>query len=263
MAKKGLVAFLDILGYQDIINNNLIEEAAKIVSDILLNIPTDTKKKIIEVFKDVDPDTKGLMTKMLDKIDHRVISDSILLVFEMPEVEKELKESFWLVFIVYVGELLRHSFDKGLPLRGAIDYGDFFLEANSFAGRPIINCYRLGSDMEISGCVLTSNCAMALKELIPDFASSDVLQNALLLYLVPLKEGKEERLWTVAWLDEKPKKDFRHQVIKAFQGHNKDITRDVYSKIDNTEVMLRCFFERLPALRKEGETLQKKQKDKL
>jgi hypothetical protein len=50
---------------------------------------------------------------------------------------------------------------------------------------------------------------------------------------------------TVAWAGgEKRIEDVRGFVVKAFQAHNKDISRGVYLKLDNTEIMIRCFRER-------------------
>ena len=50
---------------------------------------------------------------------------------------------------------MRNTFDAGLPLRGVIDVGDFYIEEHSFAGKPIIRAVREVHEMEAAGCMLT------------------------------------------------------------------------------------------------------------
>jgi hypothetical protein len=248
MTQKGLVAFFDILGYQDIIDNNLIEEVARIISDILVKIPADVKNEFMGLLKKGSKQY-NLFQVFIESIDQRVISDSILLSLDFPEDEKEhIKVARWTVFLLYVRLLVYTAFEKGLPLRGAIDYGEFFIDSNCFAGKPIIDCYRLSNRLEFSGCVLTPSCEKtlqnALKGLVDNAIPLDIISSEVLSYLVPLKDG-EERLWIIAWIQANQiVGDVRQFVVKAFQSHNKDMSRKVFTKLDNTEIMIRCLIER-------------------
>jgi len=246
MAQKGMVAFFDILGYQDIIDNNLIEDVAKIILDILLKLPLETRDSMIDMIKGVAESNARVM-ELLDSIRYRVISDSILLVCEIPEDKRSLEKFYWSIFLLYVLFLLQKSFKSGLPLRGAIDYGEFFIDSNCFAGKPIINCYRLSNRMEFSGCVLTSDCGKILRACLDSTGNEDIkviVDRYVLSYLVPLKD-EEVRLWTVVWtIGGGVIGDVRQYITKGFQAHNKDVHRNVYPKIENTEIMVRCFMER-------------------
>ena len=94
MAQRGMVAFFDILGYQDIIDNNLIEEVAKIISDILLKLPSGTKERLLAELID-EGEYKEVVKNVLDSIGYRVISDSLLLVCEIPEDKKKFGKLYW------------------------------------------------------------------------------------------------------------------------------------------------------------------------
>lgn len=256
MKKEGLVAFFDILGYQDIINNNLIEEVAKIISETLIKLPDSAKVLLLEGWHEDDKKVQESLKEVFKHIEYRVISDSILVVCEIPE-EKDAELIYWSFFMAYTVALLLVSFDKGLPLRGAMDHGEFFLDSNCFAGKPIINCYRLSNRLELSGCVLTEHCEKVFEKIIHSYsdkvgenaakAMKDILKRIVMPYLVPLKGG-EEKLMTLVWrrrTEEAKKMDVRQYIVKSFQAHNKDVSINVFPKIDNTEVMIRCFMERL------------------
>ncbi len=162
MIKKGFVGFFDILGYQAIIGNNEISKASKIISEVIVNLPTRTSDLLISLLK--KKETQDLFDSAYKKIDAKLISDSILLSLEVPESTSA--KSIGLLtfsFLSYSSQLIRQAFDKGLPLRGAIDYGEFFFSGNCFAEKPIINCYRIGSQMDVVGCVITEDCYQMIK----------------------------------------------------------------------------------------------------
>lgn len=88
MSQNGLVAFLDILGYQDIINNNLIDDVAKIISEIILKLPEDVNQIMDErINKTAEAHSlkaQELVSKFYKQVDARIISDSIILGYEIP-----------------------------------------------------------------------------------------------------------------------------------------------------------------------------------
>jgi hypothetical protein len=51
MIKKGFVGFFDILGYQAIIDNNEISKTAKIISEMIVNLPTRISDLLISLLK--------------------------------------------------------------------------------------------------------------------------------------------------------------------------------------------------------------------
>jgi hypothetical protein len=255
MTQKGLVAFFDILGYQDIINNNLIDDVAKIISEIILGLPRDAKKIMLERFPDVekeindkDVQMRNAIAAFYSKINARIISDSIIIAMEVPQNTGERKEGeigfHYFMFLCYVADLFFKSFDKGLPLRGAIDYGEFFLNQQCFAGKPLVECYGLSNDLELAGCVITQNTENYFNEL-PLPGKLGVKCKALKNYLVPFK-NEEKRMAVIDWshnIVNQQKKDIRQYIVNQFKSHNKDISEKVMRKLNNTEIMLRCLLK--------------------
>lgn len=249
MAKEGLVAFFDILGYQDIINNNLIDNVSKIIANILVKLPEHTKDKMATLIKDVSLRERAV--KDLKKIRSRLISDSILIVSEIDSsISNSDKEDKFVDFFVFIGILIRFAFDKGLPLRGVVDYGEFYLDDHCFAGKPIINCYRLSEKLQFSGTVLTTECNDILNKISPSRETEDFFKLFFYPYLVPLKDNKEERLMVLNWIypiekgDTIPS-DVRQYIVNAFHSHKKDISQKVLLKLENTEIMLRYFLNEM------------------
>lgn len=140
--KQGLVAFFDILGYQNIIDKNTIGPVSKIIGEILLVLPNAVRKKVKARF---GRRFSNLISELFKDLEVRLISDSILLSYPFEKDASPLNTLIQiLMFIKYTEELLKFTFINGLPMRGAIDVGEFFLIRECFAGKPIIECYRLG-----------------------------------------------------------------------------------------------------------------------
>ena len=52
MSEYGLVGFFDILGYQNIIDNNKIEDTSTIIADIIHTLPSSVKDNLIKLLVD-------------------------------------------------------------------------------------------------------------------------------------------------------------------------------------------------------------------
>jgi hypothetical protein len=235
----GIVGVLDILGYQSIINNNLIEDTAKLISETILNLPN---RAIDNIVASLSEKNRSEAIKEFNSIKSLVVSDTIILT--MSQGKDGLSFFKWFIFLSYVARLLRDSFDAGFPLRGAIDCGAFFIKGLCFAGRSIINSYNLANRLQFAGCVLTSNAQTSFLEVSKDRkAVADLL---VYDYLVPLKTNQEEKSLVVHWFS--PFKDWgtipidvRQFVYNAFHAHNKDVSRNVLSILENTELVIRFF----------------------
>lgn len=125
-------------------------------------------------------------------------------------------------------------FRTGLPLRGAIDFGRFFIQDTCFAGRPIINAYELCNTLELAACVLTPEASDRVKA----FLSGSGLNPFVSEYFVPTKNGEFRFFLTKTAVHEK-NIGLRQQVMKAFWGHGKDISIEAQRKALNTEQWLR------------------------
>src|SRR6185369_2597349 len=82
----------------------------------------------------------------LDSLHSIVVSDSIIFFFPYSEVDCHDQWKLpWL--LVYAFQLLKRAFNAGLPLRGAISYGDYYHHNNTVAGLPIVSSYQLSESL--------------------------------------------------------------------------------------------------------------------
>lgn len=125
--REGFIGFFDILGYQNIIENKEIEEVAIIIFEIMNKL----KESVKSALKGLIPEGESRQdfTVEMEKINWLIISDSILLSYEMDsKTSPSIKMYKRITFLLHVAMLLRFTFNKGLPLRGAIDIGRFFIK---------------------------------------------------------------------------------------------------------------------------------------
>jgi len=152
MAQAGIVAFFDIMGYQNIIDNNDIGPVTQIISGTLKKLPSQVEHSVKLLYE-------GEMrtyaeAEIFSHIETRLISDCLLISGPIADGHPRRMMFCW-AFILYVRQLCYNMFRSGLPVRGAVDCGTFYLDGTCFAGKPIINCYRLAAQLNLSGVVLT------------------------------------------------------------------------------------------------------------
>jgi hypothetical protein len=238
--RTGLLAFFDILGYRSFILHSSIQQSARIVETILLPMPSVVRKTVIDKHRDFDrPWAKELEKHMGKPV---IISDSIVLDFSIdPSLEGGIQVQ-WLVFIEACCYLQRQMFDKGLPLRGAISYGEYYIREGCFVGKPVVEAYDVGNKLDLVGCGLT---LQAEKELPQGLVGGyDAFAGLLTNYGAPLKGCKPQNMKLLNWafpggtLLEPFGEDIRSRVIEAFLKHEKEISSDVYDKVNNTEALL-------------------------
>lgn len=241
---NGLVAFIDILGYNNLIENNELEIVAELISDELVKIDEHVKQAIKDNFSFLPSEIATDIGNIVSSI---AISDSILLTAQIDENQSnEVMGLVWLVFIIACQRLTRRLFLKGLPTRGAVSYGQFFVAGNCFAGIPIVDAYNLSQRLELSGCVLTSSARIKVKDLLSSgtlIHAKKILNLALINYLVPLKGGELKEHVIINFLAPNCDSDINKFVLDSFQGYNKAISEKVMQKIKNTEMMFRFFIE--------------------
>lgn len=265
--QTGMVAFFDILGYQQVILNNKIHETAHLISDTLMNIPDVVIKNLsqgeIDVPDDLTQTAKSYINEwhrtLREDIKWLIFSDSILVSLPMakdlhPLLMFQVGGAFWGVCTL----LQRQMFDFGLPLRGAISYGEFFIQERCFAGAPIVNAYQTASKLELSLCVLTRDAEWMPREFMAYVTQSGfegirmAVEQTAVEYLVPKKHGVSEPHFVLNWVssgfgaDVKPIGDVRTYVIESFLKHNKSAPPEIYPKIDNTEMFVRYIQTNVP-----------------
>jgi hypothetical protein len=245
--RTGWVGFFDILGYANLLQRNEPELIAEEVVPLLTSctkpevinwIDSFLEKLRIRNFEDsfTNPQSRAqFFGKFLDDLNLLLFSDTILITMPTDRCKDVESNPRFLIFYVACEILQFKLFRAGLPLRGAIDFGRFFVHDTFFAGHPIVNAYELCNGLELAACVVSKAAYDQMQGLKGFGRGSDLFVSE---YLVPTKNGERHFFVTRSFVYEK-NVDIRQQVMNAFWAHRKDITIDAQKKALNTEQWLR------------------------
>ena len=233
--QKGIVGIFDILGYENFLENNAVGEALGIVLDKFHEMPQSARSSVEKLGKEFR------WNDILDNTKSIVMSDTIFMSSAYGSPPEGRRWQIWLVFLLQAAALQRKMFEFGLPIRGAISFGDYILKDSSFAGRPIIDAYRMGSQIEAAAIALTDEAAKEMESATADEGIPACFP--VVEYLVPLKGCSPRRLHTLNFMlvggTQSLKGDARQLVCECFWKHRKDIPPGAYDKLANTEMLLR------------------------
>ncbi len=143
---KRFIAFFDILGFKYFVQNHDISEVQKYMNAILIHL------KSIE--------------KVSGEIKIIFCSDSIFIL--TPDDTSNSLEHF----IVTITGFIASCIHNGIPLKGAISYGDICIEWNNektiIFGNPVINAVNSHDNLKIIGCIVDdyffNKCTLMKKE---------------------------------------------------------------------------------------------------
>ena len=248
VSQNGLVGFFDILGYQAFLEANTPETAAEKVLDTLPKLDKGMPDKMLKLFR-----TEGVehVAGFVNKINWLVFSDTVLLTLDLSEVTgPELQDLHWAVFLTQSCILWKSMFEFGLPLRGAITKGPYLVQKSCFAGRPIVEAYKLASDINCAGVVIDASVIEWSKAK----TTNHLTPNALHFnYSFPSKTRgfvENAALNVTFWPQDNQQRwagDIRQLVHESFWAHSKSVGPGVPEKIENTERLLRFLKMKWPA----------------
>jgi len=264
--KTGLVAFFDILGYQNLLERNEPEKIAEEVLPILTNIGDRVKQDLDLCHKSAILDIKEKNKKseyndivqaledrhkmIIERMRWLIFSDTVLLALPIEEGDQDIVNMSWFIFIMASSALQANLFRAGLPVRGAIDFGKFFIKDTCFAGRTIVNTYQLCSQLEIAACVFSENATIEFRRLeLFDYWMDNIVSE----YLIPMKSGERHLLTVRVYLFDNDSPDIHGEVMRAFWGNRKDISISARQKAKNTEQWLE-YIEYRQKIKKEKES---------
>lgn len=256
-SEKGFIGFFDILGYGSFLESGITEVTLKVL-DILSDLPRRMISETNDFFGNVpDEDIQW----ELDRIIPLVVSDSILLRSSYDEDRDPAKRTAQAAtFLVTACVFQRIMFEEGLPVRGAIAFGEFIFVDHAFAGKPIIDAYKLGHSLNLAACVLHETTENEFKALIvaaPEFKGflGEGLQ--LVRYRTPVKDVTKKLnllclnlVWPTlkGYTPLKERTSLRRYVLEQFSAYNKQVGPNEDSKIENTEEFLQLLYDRFPYL---------------
>lgn len=127
-----------------VIKNNTPDRLIKIFNQFIIDLD---QKAVTLMHQDEHQVTGITPTKTL------IFSDTIILHQTMSESMSDFSPSFLTKACV----LLRLGFEYGIPLRGAISFGEFFVHERSILGKPLVEAFEAEKNQQWSGAILTAS----------------------------------------------------------------------------------------------------------
>lgn len=239
--ETGLIAFFDVLGYRSLLLNNDIQRCSSIIQAILLRVPERVRAAMILRANNFDPAWADAMERSLGK--PILFSDSIVWACAVKTALQGGVEIQWLYFLLICCFFQRAMFEKGMPVRGAISFGEYFIVENCFAGRPIVEAHDLCEKLDLVSCAITPEAEKVRPK--KRVGGIDAFGGTLVEYPTPVKgTDKPQVLALLNWAFtggtflEPFGNDIRFRIVEAFTKHNKPIQGSVHAKVANTEAFL-------------------------
>jgi hypothetical protein len=255
----GFFGFFDILGYTEFIEHNDLDRQIEIYEKHMMML-----HEIAITLNKRDPEQYLSMNKTKSLR----FSDTIILYQRETLKGPALGTSF----ILKAALLLRIAFEQGIPIRGAISYGDYFIHDQCVLGKPVTEAYKTEKCQNWSGTILCESASKIYEEeqeglkkhpmmnyrgipIDPTSFFSRFNKDFIILYKVPLvdKDGNEyrEKKYALCWDDYLPtyigidipllNTDKQHDEIvdrirMKFSAHKKliDNNINIEQKIKNT-----------------------------
>jgi hypothetical protein len=249
--KVGLVGWFDILGYESFLANSELAYAGEVIRDVMAGTQARGAEHIESILADFQspPERREKLAVVVretkDSTKWMVFADTIVLVSSVPQSEPRWKASLRMgTFFEQVKNLIAEFFFGGLPLRGAISFGEFYTHDKSplFAGKQLVEVHKFAEAQQWSGCIVTpseetilSSRPRNLEEVFVRYT----VQHPVSLRWKGCCEIETNSMLCLNWLSgcnwarvDTP----LPELVKAqFAMRNKDISRpDVQTKIKNT-----------------------------
>lgn len=189
------VAFLDILGFRQLIESKSAEEIgnrfAKVVGQL---VPALNRKLPNErgghptFFPDWNPDRPWCI--------YHSFSDSIILISDDESEESSL------ALLIYSLRVTQIMLGSKLPVRGAIVHGEMFIDEGQsmFLGKALTRAYELENQQNWIGVLIDDTVESAFPGILTGDQPVTGLRSALFpRYEVPMKTGKVREYHTLNW----------------------------------------------------------------
>jgi hypothetical protein len=261
--ETGFVGFFDILGYGSLLSAGITETTTRVV-DLLSRLPTHSKQTYSDFVGEGilrgDHDDFKLALK---QIRYLVVSDSLLITAAYVDVSNPgMKREQAYAFLGSVCCFQRQMFEFGLPVRGAIGFGDFIVQDNVFAGRPIYDAYQLEQSLNLAACALHESAVQEWKALtgkhrIPELDAE--LKLSCVRYAAPTKKkgttstGNTDVLclnlaWPTISTELNGLQDIYQYVHGKFIANDKQVGDQEMGKLNNTVAFLEFLKKEYPLL---------------
>lgn len=243
--KTGIIAFCDILGYRDILQNN---DPAIVARDVISAIKAAefevNNLHTTNLPSNID---RAEVAQKLREYEWITFSDTIALFHQYPnDALPSDKYISWLVTIINLIYLFQYTTEKGLPLRGSVSFGNYYHDGPHFAGRPIVDAYDHSQSLCLSALALHNS---ALDELnsFEVFATPNAIQATTRAYHTPCKHGDSRQYLLYPYMPGTKtattlKSDISRYLNEKFCSFGKTLEKDdARKKYNNTIAFYREF----------------------
>ncbi|MBN2604000.1 MAG: hypothetical protein JXA91_07715 [Candidatus Thermoplasmatota archaeon] len=242
-SKNGIIGFFDILGYKEILTNNEIAYTLQVIQEFF----NSYEQKLINLHANQDPTSMmGSIRNLLNFSESAIFSDTILFCLPLGEDNSPI---CWITFLEACRNLCWDMFIKGIPLRGGIAIGEYFLKDRYIAGKPFIEAHNACSVQQWAGCAFTPSAANSLLLAKKKDITQIILNRAAIEYQVPIKSKTNNTncfpSLALNWLNYSDSKEiFKNNsianvILSKFNEHGKKITdTSVEEKVANTTKFL-------------------------
>lgn len=210
---KRAIAIFDILGFRKIVQSTNL-------------------KKLPELIKKTLNLTQGSLVSC-DLVGSALFSDTIIL-FGL--FGKDFFDESWI--IASSSNLLNTFARFGIPIRGALTYGDIYInqEERTVVGPALVKGYDLGQKQNWMGAIVDPDYDDRFNKGLQTLPNS--LHNNLIKYYAPFHSGIRREYKCIGWLHKsKPTEDDIHSIF--IKNKDDEIYHDVYQKFLNTVEFLR------------------------
>ncbi|MGD0884895.1 MAG: hypothetical protein ABSA46_08490 [Thermodesulfovibrionales bacterium] len=207
--RQCFVALFDILGFKDIVNNDILEKVWKAYSEI---------KSSTSFIQD---NLESLFKQQIVTVES--FSDTFLIY--TADYSNKAQEDIDKYFNAILGvcDALFHSANSnGIPIRGAITTGELIVSEGIQIGKPIVETYEMEKRQDWIGCWISDDASRLISE---KLLERHIKGNLILKYKIPLKSGDIVHGYVFNWVDLPFENDYDHGMLRAKVGRDEDVER--------------------------------------
>ncbi|NLE06466.1 MAG: hypothetical protein GX638_16905 [Crenarchaeota archaeon] len=242
--ESSFVAFLDILGYKELIKNNEHIDLTKLYDHIIPIITDHNQTNLTKI----EAKNQYIDLQNNSNVFSTMVSDSIILWSEDCTITSFVK------IIDLIATILSNGVFHYFPIRGAMTTGTisgkYYNKNNSFSqlqlyGKPIVEAYELSESANWMGCEVAKECIEMIHE-DENLDFKELLEEEYIVeYEIPKKNGEIKVCYALNWMKhcswkkyysaEEIKYSIEDLIRKSFAGHHKSSNNwNVEAKILNT-----------------------------
>ena len=190
--KKRCVAFLDILGFKTLVTTLPLDELVGRYERII----SEARALMVPHLPNSDnPRLFPRRPNHLSWCTQYIFSDSVILVANADT------DAACLELLIYVWRLEQLFLASGMPLRGAVEYGEIYSNTGSgvVLGKALSTAYKTEGEQDWIGICINGSVAKQYTDLFKKVVRKSPLTEIFKMYSVPLKDGTVKEAYTINW----------------------------------------------------------------